>query len=72
MALTLKMGDGVRMKKPHPCGNDLWRVTRLGADIGLVCQGCQHYVMLARPQLERRIKEVLPATPSPAAGEPGS
>jgi hypothetical protein len=72
MALTLKMGDGVRMKKPHPCGNDLWRVTRLGADIGLVCQGCQHHVMLARPQLERRIKEVLPGTPSPAAAEPGS
>ena len=72
MALTLKMGDGVRMKKPHPCGNDLWRVTRLGADIGLVCQGCRHYVMLARPQLERRIKEVLPGDSSPAAGEPGS
>ena len=66
MALTLKLGDGVRMKKLHPCGNDLWQVTRLGADIGLVCQKCRHYVLLARPQLERRIKEVLPGTDSPA------
>ena len=71
MALTLKIGDGVRMKKPHPCGNDLWRVIRLGADIGLVCQGCQHYVMLARPQLARRVKEVLPGVGSPPDSESG-
>ena len=30
MALDLKVGDVVRMKKPHPCGNHLWLVTRLG------------------------------------------
>ncbi|MFQ6028295.1 MAG: DUF951 domain-containing protein [Dehalococcoidia bacterium] len=70
MALTLKIGDGVRMKKPHPCGNDLWRVTRLGADIGLVCQKCQHYVMLARPHLERRVKEVVPSEDSSPTAEP--
>ena len=45
--------DVVRMKKPHPCGNYLWLVTRLGADIGLTCQKCQRHVMLARSHLER-------------------
>jgi hypothetical protein len=48
MALDLKVGDVVRMKKAHPCGNHLWQVTRLGADIGLTCQKCQRHVMLSR------------------------
>ena len=61
MALQLKIGDTVRMKKAHPCGNYLWQVTRLGADIGLVCQVCRRYVMLPRSYFERRVKEVLPA-----------
>ncbi len=60
MALELHVGDVVRMKKAHPCGNHLWEVTRLGADIGIVCQGCQRRVMLARPYLERRVKAILP------------
>ena len=61
MALEIRVGDQVRLKKPHPCGGYHWRVTRLGADIGLVCVTCRRFVMLPRPQLERRVKEVLPA-----------
>ena len=64
MALDLKLGDVVRMKKPHPCGGHLWEVTRLGADIGLLCQGCQRRVLLPRPYLERRVREVLPRGPA--------
>ncbi len=60
MALDLNIGDVLRMKKPHPCGNSLWEVTRLGADIGMVCQQCGRYVMLARPYLERRVREIIP------------
>lgn len=57
MVLEIKLGDVVRLKKPHPCGSDLWLVTRLGADIGLKCQKCQHHVMLPRSTLEHRIKD---------------
>ncbi len=60
MALELKLGDVVRMKKAHPCGNPLWQVTRLGADIGLTCQKCHRRVMLPRTYLERRVREVIP------------
>ncbi|MGV2437485.1 MAG UNVERIFIED_CONTAM: DUF951 domain-containing protein [Anaerolineae bacterium] len=28
------------MRKPHPCGSDLWTVTRLGSDVALVCDKC--------------------------------
>ena len=60
MALELRIGDVVRMKKVHPCGNRLWQVTRLGADIGLTCQKCQRHLLLPRSYLERRVKEVIP------------
>jgi hypothetical protein len=59
MALKLDLGDVVRMKKAHPCGGYQWQVTRLGADIGLVCQNCRHYVLMSRAHLERRVRAVL-------------
>ena len=60
MALELKIGDVLRMKKPHPCGGSLWTVTRLGADIGMNCRECGRYVLLARSQLARRLKQFVP------------
>ena len=60
MALDIRVGDQVRLKKRHPCGGYDWRVTRLGADIGLLCLTCRRHVMLPRPQLQRRVKEVVP------------
>ena len=59
MALDLKVGEVVRLKKPHPCGGYLWTVTRLGADIGLVCRNCGRYVMIPQAQLARRIRSVV-------------
>ena len=60
MVLELRTGDVLRLKKNHPCGSNLWEVVRLGADIGLRCQGCVRRVMLQRSYLERRVKEILP------------
>lgn len=57
--LELKLGDVLRMKKAHPCGDNLWEVVRLGADIGLRCQGCGRQVLLQRSYLERRVREVM-------------
>ena len=65
MALDLKVGDVVRMKKAHPCGNHLWLVTRLGADIGITCQECRRHIMVARSLMERRVREVIPRTREP-------
>ncbi len=55
--LTLLLGDVVRLRRPHPCGGSTWLVDRLGADIGLRCQGCGRHVLLERPTLERRLVE---------------
>jgi hypothetical protein len=56
MVLDIRMGDVVRLRKPHPCGGYEWQVVRLGADIGLVCATCGHRVLLSRRELEKRIK----------------
>lgn len=53
--LQLFVGDVVRLRRVHPCGTDTWLVDRLGADIGLRCQGCGRHVLLARRVLERRL-----------------
>ena len=56
MPVDFQVGDIVRLRKPHPCGGYEWQVVRLGADIGLKCQTCQHRVMLTRRELEKRLK----------------
>ena len=53
--LDVQLEDHVTLSKPHPCGSTTWRVVRLGADIGLVCDGCGHRVLLERRALERRL-----------------
>jgi hypothetical protein len=53
-ALDLRLGDRLRLRKPHPCGSHEWSVVRLGADIGLVCAGCAHRILLDRLEVERR------------------
>jgi hypothetical protein len=60
MVFELKMGDIVRLKKKHPCGGYEWQITRLGADIGIICTTCQRRVLIARSVLERRITKFLP------------
>ncbi len=59
MVLELRLGDLLRLKKGHPCGSYEWEVTRLGADIGLKCQGCGRYLMMPRSDLEKRVKQVV-------------
>ena len=52
--LKVVLGDVVRMRKTHPCGNDQWEVVRLGADIGIRCLKCGRRVLMPRVKFERR------------------
>ena len=54
--LELYLGDVVRLRRAHPCGSSEWLVDRLGADIGLRCQGCGRHVLLERRMLESRLE----------------
>jgi hypothetical protein len=57
--LKLNVGDRLSLAKAHPCGSRDWQVTRLGADIGLACQGCGRRIFLERRELERRFRGFL-------------
>ena len=60
MPLQLQLNQQVRLRKPHPCGSTDWVIVRLGADIGLKCQGCGRRVLLTRRDLEKRLKKLFP------------
>lgn len=63
--IEFRINDVVRLRKPHPCGGFEWSIYRLGADIGLQCRTCGHYVMLPRSTLERRLKKFVARGPAP-------
>ena len=52
----IRLGDVVKLKKPHPCGTNEWEIVRVGADIGLKCRGCDRRVMLVRSEFDRRFR----------------
>lgn len=53
------LGDIVRLRKGHPCGDDRWEVIRTGMDFRIRCLGCRRVVMLPRKRFERDVKEIL-------------
>ena len=57
--MEVLVGMRVRLRKAHPCGSDLWSVTRVGADIGLVCSGCGRRILVERETFERRVKQIV-------------
>ncbi|MEE9324226.1 MAG: DUF951 domain-containing protein [Dehalococcoidia bacterium] len=56
MVMEIRLGDVVRLRKPHPCGSYEWEVVRVGADIRIRCTTCGRRVLLTRPIFERRVK----------------
>ena len=57
MLFDVQVGDVVQLRKTHPCGSQEWLVTRIGADIGLKCQGCGRKVMLTRREFNKAVKK---------------
>ncbi|MCL1795292.1 MAG: DUF951 domain-containing protein [Clostridia bacterium] len=55
----VRLGDVVQMRKTHPCGSDVWRVIRTGADIKIRCRGCERIVMMDRETFLRRKKRLV-------------
>ena len=53
MAVEFRLGERLMLRKPHPCGGVQWRVERLGADVGIRCLTCGHYLLTPRRKLER-------------------
>lgn len=56
--MELKLGDIVTLKKPHPCGETRFEITRVGMDIKWKCTKCGREVMLPRGKAEKSIKKI--------------
>ncbi|MBQ1812561.1 MAG: DUF951 domain-containing protein [Bacilli bacterium] len=54
-----KLGSLVIMKKSHPCGENLWKVTRVGVDIKIKCVKCNREIMLSSLDFEKKLKKVV-------------
>ncbi|MBQ6921586.1 MAG: DUF951 domain-containing protein [Clostridia bacterium] len=49
------IGDKIKAKKPHACGERTWEVVRTGADIKLKCTKCGRTVFMSIPDVEKII-----------------
>ncbi|WP_096438004.1 DUF951 domain-containing protein [Alteribacter populi] len=56
---TFDLHDVVEMKKQHPCGENRWKIIRMGMDIRIKCLGCDHSVMIPRKEFTKKLKKVL-------------
>ena len=53
--MEYNIGDIVKTRKPHPCGSQIWEITRIGVDFKLKCTGCEHIIILPREKAIRVI-----------------
>lgn len=63
--VVIALGDVIRTRKKHPCGSDLWEVTRVGADVKIKCRGCGRVVMLERGDFEKRYRKTVEHAAAP-------
>ena len=57
--MDIQLKDILVMKKAHPCGGNIFTVTRIGMDFKIRCDKCGHEVMMPRHKCEKGIKKVL-------------
>lgn len=53
------LNDIVQMKKQHPCGENKWKIIRMGMDVRLKCLGCERSIMLPRNEFKKKMKKII-------------
>ena len=57
--IPIRPSDRIQMKKPHPCGNPIFTVLRVGSEVRIKCEGCGRDMTLDRLKLEKSIRRIL-------------
>ena len=57
--IKFRVGDIIELKKPHPCGNKLFSVLRVGSEMRIVCRKCGRDMTLDRIKLEKATKKIV-------------
>lgn len=58
--MIYSIGDKVISRKNHPCGGNEWTIIRVGADIKLKCDKCDHIIMIDLDKMSKFIKKFIP------------
>jgi hypothetical protein len=66
--LKINVGDILELKKPHPCGNKIFKTLRVGSDVRIVCLNCSRDMTLDRIKLERSVKRIVTEEPRDQKG----
>lgn len=53
------LNDIVEMKKQHPCGENKWKIIRMGMDIRIKCLGCDRSVLIPRNEFSKKMKRII-------------
>ena len=53
------IGSLLVLKKGHPCGENLWEIIKLGADIRIKCTKCGRIVIIPRIEFNKKLKKVM-------------
>lgn len=56
--MEYNIGDIVKTKKVHPCGNNLWKIIGVGVKFKIKCEKCGHVVLLDREKALKKIKKI--------------
>ena len=57
--MELCAGDRLEIKKPHPCGGNVFTLLRVGMDFKIRCENCGREVMAPRKKIEKNIRRVI-------------
>ena len=56
--IKMSVGDRAELKKPHPCGGNIFVILRVGSEIRIKCERCGHDMTIDRIKLEKSIKKI--------------
>ncbi|MBR5047876.1 MAG: DUF951 domain-containing protein [Eubacterium sp.] len=57
--MDFKVDQIIKMKKPHPCGGNEWKILRVGMDFRIQCLKCGRDVMVPRKLVEKNFRGFL-------------
>ena len=57
--MDFQVGQVIKMKKPHPCGGNEWKILRVGMDFRIQCVNCGRDVMVPRKLVEKNFRGFL-------------
>ena len=57
--IKFKLGDTVELKKQHPCGDNRFKVMRVGSEMRIICLKCGRDMNIDRIKLEKATKRIL-------------